>query len=72
MVPPNRPVSAKSYAMPVTGKCCNTIVGAREAEGRKIGMQLLQCSLLLARLACFRLQPVGYFVSKGIKFALPL
>jgi len=47
-------------------------IGTGEAKHHEIGMQLLHCSLLLARLCGFGLQPACKLLRKGINLALSL
>ena len=56
---------------PISGKSRHPTVGPGKAENHQIGMQLLQRTPLLARLACLRLQPAGQLLCKRIKLALP-
>lgn len=57
---------------PVPCKRSDPTVGSGKTEHHQIGMQLLQRSPLLARLACFRLQPAGQLLRIRIKLALPI
>lgn len=54
---------------PVAGESSDPTIGAGKAENHQIGMKLLQCSPLLARLPGLCLQPGRQFVGKGIKLA---
>ena len=58
--------------LPFPGEGGDTIVGAFIAQAHQLSMQLLQGSLLLARLLGFRLQPRRQAVCKRIKLARPL
>lgn len=65
---------------PVTCKSRNPSVGPVKAENHQIGMHLLQCPPLFARLPRlrlrlrlrFRLQPAGQLLGERIELALPL
>lgn len=54
---------------PITSECGDPTIGAGKAENHQIGMKLLQCSALLARLSGLGLQPGREFVGKRIKLA---
>jgi len=57
---------------PVTRKSRDPAIGPVKPEHHQIGMQLLQCSPMLARLGHLRLQPAGKLLGERIKFALPI
>jgi|GEM_PF-5960119 len=57
---------------PVTRKSRDPAIGPVKPEHHQIGMQLLACSPLLARLGRLRLQPAGKLLGERIKFALPI
>ena len=69
---PCRLLFALAICLPPSRKSRHPGIRTGEAKRHKIGMQLLHCAPLLARLPGFGLQPACKLLGKGIKLAVPL